>query len=328
LPQVVPASALRYAELTLIVGVTELSAGNSPTLQPAVSGERQELSESAGRLSYYVAGKGSPVLLLHSINAAGSVYEVKPIYAALTATHRVYAPDLPGFGFSDRSRRPYTVSLYVDAILDMLNRIAEDYGDTPVDALALSLSSEFLARAAVEYESRFRSLTLVNPTGFTLGSDRLRKPEGATRHKPWLSSVLEFPVWRSGLYRQLVRPATIRYFLKRTWGSDHYDEGMAQYADVATHQPGAENAPYAFLSGILFSADIRNVYEALGMPVWLPHGTRGDFKDFRGADWTKSRDNWHLQSFDTGALPHFEEPEAFITALRTFLSNPAGTHGL
>ena len=303
-----------------------LPAGNAPPLQPAVSGEQKEIAERAGRLSYYVSGEGSPVLLLHSINAAGSVYEVKPIYETLAKSHRVYAPDLPGFGFSDRSRRPYTVSLYVDAILDMLNCITEEYGDTPVDAVALSLSSEFLARAALQYSSRFRTLTLVNPTGFQKGSDKLRKEEGATRNMPWLSSVLEFPLWRSGLYRLLVKPGTIRYFLKRTWGRDHYDEGMARYADVATHQPGAENAPYAFLSGVLFSTDIRNVYEALDTPVWVPHGTRGDFGDFRGGQWTESRSNWRTQAFDTGALPHFEEPRAFMAALSAFLEEPGVAH--
>jgi len=137
---------------------------------------------------------------------------------------------------------------------------------------------------------------------------------------PLLSSALEFPLWRKGLYRQLVRPGTIRYFLKRTFGSDSFDKGLAAYDDLTTHQPGAENAPYAFLSGKLFSKDIRNIYETLELPVWLGHGTRGDFKDFRGADWTEARDNWTVKPFATGALPHFEAPDEFFPALRTFLA--------
>jgi pimeloyl-ACP methyl ester carboxylesterase len=301
-----------------------LPTDNAQALPPAVDADRQEFSERAGRLSYYVAGDGPPFLLLHSINAAGSVYEVRPVFEELRRTHRVYAPDLPGFGFSDRSARDYTVSLYVDAVLDMLNRIADDYKGTPVDALALSLSSEFLARAAAQHPSRFRSLTLVTPTGFRAGSDRLREAEGVTREMPWLSAVLEFPLWRKGLYRQLVRPGTIRYFLRRTFGSDNIDEGLAAYDDITTHQPGAENAPYAFLSGRLFSKDIRNVYERLGMPVWLAHGTRGDFGDFRGADWTHTRENWTVQAYDTGALPFYETPGPFFASLRTFLDSPPG----
>ncbi len=68
------------------------------------------------RLSYYVAGNGPPLLLVHSINAAASAYEVRPIFERMVATNRVYAVDLPGFGFSDRSKREYTPRLYTDAI--------------------------------------------------------------------------------------------------------------------------------------------------------------------------------------------------------------------
>ena len=167
----------------------------SPALPPAVDAEQHSIDEQSGRLNYYVAGEGAPVLLLHSINAAGSVYEMKPIFEALSS-YRIYAPDLPGFGFSDRSRRVYNVGLYVDAIVDMLNRIATDCGEQPVHAIALSLSSEFLARTAVTHPSRFRSLTLINATGFTASSDQLREPAGSTREMAWLSNVLELPIWR------------------------------------------------------------------------------------------------------------------------------------
>ena len=92
---------------------------------------------------------------------------------------------------------------------------------------------------------------------------------------------------------------------------------------MTTHQPGAENAPLAFLSGTLFSKDIRNVYERLELPVWLAHGTRGDFRDFSEAEWTLDRDNWLLQPFDTGALPHFEQPELFFPSYADFLDTNA-----
>ena len=119
----------------------------------------------------------------------------------------------------------------------------------------------------------------------------------------------------------LTRPGTIRYFLRRTWGSNEIDEGLAAYDDVITKQPGAEHAPLAFASGRLFSRDIRRVYEALRLPVWLAHGTRGDFQDFRGADWVRGRAGWTVQAFDTGALPHFERPQTFCEAYERFLAS-------
>jgi pimeloyl-ACP methyl ester carboxylesterase len=289
-------------------------------LTHALEADRREYHDRAGRLSIYRAGQGAPLLLAHSINAAGSAYEVRPLFEHYRARRRVFAPDLPGFGFSDRSRRRYDVRLYVDALHDAVDRALEDTGASALDALALSLSSEFLARAALERPERFRSLALVTPTGFTASSDRLRDAPGTTREMPRLAAVLEFPVWRRGLYRLLVTPASVRYFLRRTWGSADIDHDLAAYDDLTTHQPGAEHAPLAFLSGRLFSRDIRSVYEQLPMPVWLAHGTLGDFSDFRGSAWTRNRANWTVQAFDTGALPHFEQPAAFCDAYDRFLA--------
>jgi hypothetical protein len=54
----------------------------------------------------------------------------------------------------------------------------------------------------------------------------------------------------------------------------------------------------------------------------MPHGTRGDFKDFSQAGWVRSRLNWRVQPFDTGALPHFERPAEFLAAYERFLADP------
>lgn len=288
-------------------------------LPPALDAERREYAGRAGRLACYVAGSGRPLLLIHSINAAGSAYEIKPVFDRFRDSRTVFAPDLPGFGASDRSSRAYTVQLYVDAVRDVLDQIERDH-DEPVDALALSLSSEFLARAARDEPSRFGTLALITPTGFNRGADRLRAAEGSTREMRLLSAVINLPLWRRGLYALLVKPGSIRYFLRRTWGSDAIDEGLARYCDLTTHQPGAEHAPLAFLSGRLFSRDIRKVYEALDLPVWLAHGTRGDFKDFSEAGWARARDDWQVQAFDSGALPHFEHLDEFVTSYTGFLA--------
>jgi pimeloyl-ACP methyl ester carboxylesterase len=289
---------------------------------PALAAERRQLDGRCGRLSYYAAGSGPPLLLLHSINAAGSAYEVKPAFEHAAATHRCYAPDLPGYGFSDRSDRRYDVALFCDAIRDLLDAIASDSGAVPVDALALSLSCEFLARVAVDSPGRFRTLALVTPTGFRRGSAKMRAPAGTSREIPGLHSALTFPLWRGPLYGALVSRASIRYFLQRTFGSESVDEALVEYAWRTTHQPGAHHAPYAFLCGRLFSADIRDLYERLSLPVWLAHGTRGDFRDFSEAGWVRERPNWASQGFDTGALVYFERPREFFAGWDAFLGAP------
>lgn len=292
--------------------------------EPALSGTQRTVDRRAGPIAYSVAGSGPPVLLIHSINAAASTHEVGPIFEALVRERRVYAPDLPGFGFSDRSDRRYDPRLYVDAIHDMLDEIAAETGERHVDVLALSLSAEFLARAAVERPDAFRTLALVTPTGFDRLSGSRRGQAGGTREVPVLYGALRVPLWSEGLYNLLVTKPSIRFFLEKTWGSKAIDEGAFRYSYLTSHQPGARFAPYAFVSGRLFSADIRSLYERLQLPVIVLHGTKGDFQDFSEVGWTRERSNWRIVPFATGALPHFEDPHAFLERYRTFLEDPPG----
>jgi hypothetical protein len=48
------------------------------------------------------------------------------------------------------------------------------------------------------------------------------------------------------------------------------------------------------------------VYDQLSMPVWMCHGVRGDFTNYRKAERFVLRPNWRIAVFPTGALPHFE----------------------
>ncbi len=287
-------------------------------LQPAVSGERFDTQGAAGRVAFYVAGSGPPLLLVHSVNAAASAAEVRPLHEHYRASRTVYSVDLPGFGASERSDRVYSPRLMTDALLQLLDAIAARGQAGPLDALAVSTGCEFLARAASEFPERFRSIALVSPTGLR-GNVPRRGPAGATRALPWLYRVLRGPGWGGALYHGLTRPAVIRYFLQRTWGSKAIDERLWAYDVLTARLPGAEYAPLYFLSGGLFSADIVSVYESLTPPVWLSHGVRGDFTDYRGRRWLEARGNWRFAVYPTGALPFFELPERFIADYDAFM---------
>jgi pimeloyl-ACP methyl ester carboxylesterase len=293
-------------------------------LPAPVSGQRYEIASAVGRLTYYsaspaAAGALPPLLLIHSINAAGSAYEVRPLYEHYRETRAVYALELPGFGHSDRGDRVYSVRMMTDAILIMLRAIQDDHGTTPIDALAVSLSCEFLARAITEQPLAFRSAALVSPTGFSM---RKGKSQGkdATRAMPWLRSIFTFPLWSEGFFRLLSSKASIGFFLGKTWGSKNYDRGLADYDYLTTHQPGARHAPYYFVSGYLFTLNILPIYQALTLPVWMSHGVRGDFVDYSAKSTVDNRANWQIDVFQTGAMPHFETEAAFIARFDAFLA--------
>jgi pimeloyl-ACP methyl ester carboxylesterase len=296
----------------------------TPARPPALPGERVAFDSPAGRLGAVVAGEGPPLLLVHSVNAAASVAEVRPLHAHAARTRTVLSLDLPGYGASERGDRAYTPRVMTDAVLAATEWLRRRCGPVPVDALAVSLGCEFLARAASEAPDRFRRLALVSPTGFN-GTAAWRGPPGSTRGKPWLRRALRGPggAWGGGLFRLLTKPSVVRYFLRRTFGADAIDETLWADAVWTARAPGAEHAPLAFLSGDLFSADIHTVYDALALPVWMSHGVRGDFVDYRGRALVEGRPNWSFTVFPTGALPYFEVPGDFLAAFDRFFDASA-----
>jgi pimeloyl-ACP methyl ester carboxylesterase len=300
-------------------------------LPDLLSGERRELTDAnAGRISVYVDGPAiqaeersgppqPPILLVHSINAAASAHEIKPIYDAFKRSRRTYAIDLPGYGHSERSERPYLQPLMVDALTAVIDSIRDETGAHAVDALAVSLSCEFLAKTARAAPEKVRSLALVSPTGFSRNTATHGPPE-ASRGSALAYRFLTLPLLGRGLFRLLTTPPSIRFFLRKTWGRKTIDEEMFRNSCRVSREPGAHRAPFHFLSGYLFSADIPSVYSALGQPVWLSHGVRGDFTDFSRAAAFVDRPNWRVTRFESGALPYFEHTEAFLAAYEDFLS--------
>ena len=291
---------------------------NPSTDRKGLPGQALRLDSPAGPLALRMSGSGAPLLLVHSINAAPSMAEVAPIHHHFEGTRCVFSLDLPGFGASDRSDRAYTPRLMTDALHAATQEIRRRCGPAPIDALALSLSCEFLARAAIEQPSHFRSLGLVSPTGFNGRGDK-RGPAGSTMAIPWLMHLLRASGAWPALFRTLTRPSVIRYFLRKTFGSSEIDDELFEQAVQQARVAGAMHAPLYFLTGALFSRDIHTLYDDLRCPVWMCHGVRGDFTDYRQKSRLQGKANWHFSVMQTGALPHFEKPDEFFHQYSQFL---------
>lgn len=289
----------------------------------ALSGLLHAIPSKSGGLRAYVTGQGRPLLLVHTVNASASAAEVRTVFERMGRHRTVYAIDLPGYGASERTERLYTARLMTDAILDLAAYIRTQHPEQAIDAFAASLSCEFLARAAVEQPATFRTLSLVSPTGFS--GLRLRQgPQGSTYGQNWLLALLKGPGWGRALFKGLTRPGVIRYFLNKTWGSRAIDEAMYDYAVWTTREHGAEHAPLCFLSAQMFSADITTIYDQLRLPVWMSHGVRGDFVDYRGKARFAAHANWQFTVFDSGALPYFEYPQDFAEKMLAFMAQGSG----
>jgi pimeloyl-ACP methyl ester carboxylesterase len=294
-----------------------------PDLPAALEGRRHTFDAAGWPLSYYLdtqGGDGVPLLLIHSINAAASAYEVKPIYDHYRKQRPVAALDLPGYGFSERRAQRYTPRTMTDAIHAWVEHIVAETGHAQVDVLACSVACQYLARAAIERPERYRSVALVSPAGVDsqAGSDAQASAD-ATRGRPWLYRALTGSrAVSKTLFNGLATRASIRFFLEKTWGGKDVDPNVIDYAWRSAHQPGARHAPWSFLAGYLFSADAAALYRRIPQPVWLAYGTRSAFSDREARDIVERHGVSTVVSFDAGALPHFQQLAAFVESYDAF----------
>lgn len=270
-------------------------------------------SENCGRVSYYSdtsATAGRPLLLLHSINAAPSALEMKPLFEHYRGERPVYAPDLPGFGQSERGARHYSPELYADTIRGFLSEVV----GKPADVVALSTTAEFAARAALA-SGNVHTLALISPTGFGT------RPRPSLKTRSRLFRFFSTPLVGSGLYRLLTVKPSVRYFLNMGFVGKPPAE-LVDYAHRTTQQPGARFAPFHFLSMQLFSDDAPTaLYRRVEVPVLVLYDRDPNISFERLPEVVDSCDNWRSERISpTLGLPHWEELEQTISALDTFWS--------
>lgn len=284
-----------------------------PRLPDALNATCESFETAGGwRLAYYAdrTHDGRPLVLVHSINAASSSFEMRPLFEHYRASRPVYSLDLPGFGHSERRLSGYSPDVYARAIADFLTQVVQG----PADVVALSLSGEFAARAALLASARLTSLVLISPTGF--GAQSLPSPRASRR----IQRLLDLPLVGRTLYGLVASRRSIGHFLGRSFVGAVPEE-MIDYAHATSHQPGARHAPLTFLSMGLFTP---NAIEALYAPLEdlsvLVIADQDPYIRFEYLpDFIAAHPNWHLLGLAPHrGLPHWEKLDETTAALDAF----------
>src|SRR5215470_17867982 len=112
------------------------------------------------QVHHVYGGAGSQaVLLVHGLGSAGYL-EWRFTLPALARTHRVHAPDLPGFGRSDRPAAGYGIPLFARVIDEYLRRCRL----RPV-LVGASMGGRVAVEVALRRPDALRGLVLVNALG-------------------------------------------------------------------------------------------------------------------------------------------------------------------
>src|SRR5215218_8228376 len=132
----------------LVAGAGALALANRALLlddlPPTLPGAMHDWQWRGWRVRYTMLGSASPVVLVHSLHAAASSYELRNVFEPLSQRHTVYALDLLGFGKSERPDVSYSGPLYRDLLADFLREVVQ----RPAVVVASSLSSGYAVAVA------------------------------------------------------------------------------------------------------------------------------------------------------------------------------------
>ncbi|WP_336034450.1 alpha/beta fold hydrolase [Halobacterium yunchengense] len=272
-------------------------------LPPALVGAQHTYRWRGFDVAYTEAGDPDrpDVVCLHGVHAAASSREFEGVFDALADDYHVLAPDLPGFGRTDRPPVAYTSSLYESFVADFLNYVADD----PV-VVGSSLSGAWATVAADR--SDVAGLLLVCPTADT----------GPRR--PWVRSLLRSPLVGEAAFNALTSKPSLRYFDEREgyYRAEHVTDDVLDYQWRTAHQPGARFAPASFAGGYLdpgvdLGAELAD-RDCPATVVWGREATVTPLAE--GRELADEADARLLVVDETRLLPHAEQPDSFLEAVR------------
>jgi pimeloyl-ACP methyl ester carboxylesterase len=304
-------------------GVAALAAVNASIKRNAADPDNSALGGDAhfynwkhGRVFYKTAGQqnsGVPLLFVHGVGAGVSSFMWRKNFDDLSSSFRVYALDLLGFGLSDKpATAAYSADLYVELISDFIREVC----GSPVNIIASSVGGAYAIRVADEHAELVNALILNAPTG----ADKLSNRPGMAGAAFY--GLLQSPVLGTSFYNVMASERSIRDYARRYlfYASDRVTDRLVTNLYATSHQPGAQHAMAAFLSGYL-NTDTRAAFSRLRQDVILVWGKQDATAPIeQGLALVQLNPRARFEVFDyCRMMPEQELPERFNALVRAAL---------
>lgn len=262
------------------------------------------------RMHYVDEGAGEPVLFVHGTPTWS--FEWRHLIRGLSATHRCIAPDLPGFGLSDRPRAfAYTPEAHAEALrafvdgvgLDAFTLVVHDFGGP----IALPLALE---------PGRVRRLVVLNSWMWSFAGD-------AEMEKKARIAASGLGGW---MYRRL--NFSLRVLVPASYGD-------RKKLTKAVHRQYRAPFPDAWSRGTVLWALAKALlgssahYDALwrrrqalrDVPALVAWGMRDPaFPPRHLARWREALPHARVVELPAGHWPHEELPDEVLAAVRELLA--------
>ena len=267
-------------------------------------------------------GHGSPVVFIHGLGSSGYI-EWRFNLQTASRRHRVYAPDLPGFGRSEKPRARYSIAYF----MRFIERYMEGRGLRSAALVGASLGGRVALELALERPHLVRKLALVNTLG--LGRPKAQLTYGLVTVPRLGEAVMRFAGnalrWAPP---KMIRRVAARYAgasadLERTMDDAYLDDLRELYAAEGYHDAYLATVRSLVTPGSILRGrhDVSERLRELKIPVQLIWGADDPLFPVAHAERAHSLiDRSRLAVIErAGHTPQAERPEEFNRVLTTFL---------
>ena len=268
------------------------------------------------RIRYFMAEEpDSPVVLIHGAGIDSALLSYRSVIDPLSECHSIFAPDLPGYGESDKPKIRYTTEFYTGFIAHFMDTL----GLQKTSLVGHSMGGAIAMGFALLLPDRVDKLVLVSSYG--LGHKIPRRL--------WALLVLRIPFLNEILWKSV---AYSRWLAKRSLQSTICDpaiitDELVEEAQREVCRPGSGYAFRSYQKSELTKRGLRTGFaEDLGQlacPTLIVHGAQDKIIPLI---WARNAhaliSNSKLCILDNcGHLPQREKPEEFNQAVLGFLDS-------
>lgn len=297
----------RIFVVLLLSALTLCSAPQAQILQPQSRfAENGAFMDWRGHSIYYVdRGRGEPLILIHGFGA--SLYSWRNVIAPLAESHRVIAVDLIGFGFSDKPDIDYSVPLFAEQIIHVMDRL----GLARATLAGNSMGGRTAVTVAARHPERVKGLVLIDPALYmNSGGDR----------------PLIFTLARQPCLGEFLTLFNSRSRVRAMMEDIFYDDSIPTDEDVETYYAplamrGGSRATLSLLRNRGQDADLEAALPGLRQPTLIIWGAQDK--------WIPAANGERLKAEIAGArlliienaghAPQEETPAPVIAAVKEFV---------
>jgi len=271
----------------------------------------RDVAARGARIRFVEAGDGRPLLLVHDYLASRVAWD--DVLPRLSERFHVIAPDLPGFGESEKpppSRYRYDFDAFCESLVDLVAAL----GLGRVSLCGHALGGAVALTLAAAHPHIVEKLVLVNPLVYPPRPDALSRIAGV----PLLGPLAFKQLYGRSLFRS-------RFLAHARRGHDEAAARRVEHLFELFDVPAAREAAYATMRAMLDTRPLTASVPRVTTPTLVTWG-RGNRASpvEHGRRLARELGRARFEVFDCGPSPAEECPDAFAASVTAFLASDHG----